>query len=88
MNYFVSFLCCFFMIKKLKKTVAMHNSHKNYLSNLRQVLLFLFQHEILQKVNRALQNIHWNCLNVQSNFGICMYFLFLHVKIKTLQKIS
>ena len=38
------------------------------------------------KNNTALQNIHRNCLNIQLNYGLLIYFLFLHVKIKTLQK--
>ena len=37
---------------------AMHNSHIDYLSNMRQVLLFIFQHQTLRKNNVALPNIH------------------------------
>ena len=60
----------------------MHKSHIYYLSNMWQVLLLS---GILKK---NIQNIHWSCLNVQLNYGLWIYFLFLHVKIKTVQKIS
>ena len=66
----------------------MHNSLINYLSNMRQVLLFFFQRQTLWKNNRTLQNIHWTCLNVQLNYMLSICFLFLHVKIKTVQKFS
>ena len=60
----------------------MHKNHIYYLSNMRQVLLLS---GILKK---NIQNIHWSCLNVQLNYVLWIYFLFLHVKIKTVQKIS
>ena len=66
----------------------MYNSLINYLSNMRQVLLFFFQHQTLWKNNRTLQNIHWTCLNIQLNYMLSICFLFLHVKIKTVQKFS
>ena len=65
----------------------MHNSHEIYLSNMPQVLLFFFQYQILWINNTALQNIHWDYLNIQLNYGIWIYFLFLHAKIKTVQKV-
>ena len=37
---------------------------------------------------KNIQNIHWTCLKLQLNYGPWMYFLFLYVKIKTVQKIS
>ena len=40
------------------------------------------------KNDRALQNIPWICLNVHLNYGLLIYFLVLHVKITTVQKIS
>ena len=78
----------FILFKSEQKSAAMHNSHKNYLSNIRQVSLFYFQHQTLWKNNRAIQNIYWACLNVQLKYGLWIYFLFLLVKIKTVQKIS
>ena len=35
------------------------------------------------KNNAALPNIHWHCLNTQLNYELWIYFLFLHVKIKS-----
>ena len=40
----------------------MQSNHKNYLSNMRQVLLFFFSISGIMKNNTALQNNHWNCL--------------------------
>ena len=68
-------------------SAAIGSNHKNYLSNIRQVLLLFFQHQTW-KNNKALQNFHWTCSNVQLNYGLRMYYLFLHVKIKTVQKVS
>ena len=48
------------------------------------IILFLIQN--IQ--NNFIQSIHWTCLNVQLNYGFWIYFLFLHVKMKTAQKIS
>ena len=49
---------------------------------MRQILLLS---SILKK---NIQNINWSCLNVQLNYELWIYSLFLHVKIKTVQKIS
>ena len=40
------------------------------------------------KNNTALQNINCHCLNTQLNYGLWIYFLFLHIKTKTVWKIS
>ena len=40
------------------------------------------------KNNTAIQNIYWHCLNTQLNYGLWIYFLLLHAKIKTVPKIS
>ena len=54
----------------------MHNSHKIYLSNMPQVLLFFFQYQILWINNTALQNIHWDYLNIQLSYGFGYIFYF------------
>ena len=62
----------------------MLKSRIDYLSNMRRVLLFFFSTSHIEK---NVRNIHWTCLNVQLYYVPWMYFLFLHIKIKTLQKI-
>ena len=84
---FCFFFVAFTLFKSYEKSAAMHKSYINFLSNMRQKLLLVFQHQTL-KILKNIQNIHWTCLNVQLNYGLRIYFLFLHVKIKTAQKIS
>ena len=48
--------------------------------------VFLFFN--IRHFKKNIQNIQWTCLNIQVNCGLRIYFLFLHIKIKTVQKIS
>ena len=74
------FFCSFFHYQKVKK---------NYLKNMQHATCVSLLHWISDmKNNTALQNIHWHCLNIQLNYRLQIYFLFLHVTIKTVSKIS
>ena len=67
MIFWIILLFFFFfiiIIKKFKKVCREDNSHIHYLSNIRQALLFFFQHQTLWKSNKALQNVHWTSLKV------------------------
>ena len=84
MNYFDPF---FFVLEKLRK----------FCSNLPRPYKLFKQHSIGiahpfstsdMKNDKALQNMPWICLNVRLNYGLLIYFLVLHVKITTVQKIS
>ena len=47
-NYIVSFFV-FALLKSSEKCAVMHKRHVDYLSNMRQVLLFFFQHQTFRK---------------------------------------
>ena len=53
------------------------------LSKIGKKLLFFFSIDILKK---NIQNIHWICPNIQLIYLLLIYFLFLLVKIKTVQR--
>ena len=79
---FFFFVVVFSSFKSWGKSIAMHNSRKSYWSNIWRVLLFFFNIRHYEK------SIYWTRSNVQLNYGLWIYFLFLHAKIKTAQKIS
>ena len=56
---------------------------KNLLRDIKAKYIICIRHFL-----KNIQNIHWTCLNAQLNYKLWIYFLFLHVRIKTVQKIS
>ena len=74
-NYFKLF-CVFYYLKVKKSLQCCTTARKNYLSNMRQILLFFFRHQTWNN-NTTLQNVHWSCSNINQNMGFgyisCFY---------------
>ena len=71
--------CFCILLKSEEKYAPMHNSYKNFLKNIRQVLLSFFQHQTLCKNNSAHQNIHLAWLNFQLNYGFWVLYIFFYL---------